>query len=460
MNWKIIRVMVIVGALVFGFMKVGIGQTVYNTGFEDVADWTQTRPAKNLTGYGWPITWSGYNSGNPTYPPPKKNDGTFLFDMFRAGATLFDPPNVTPMVEIKNGIGRNKGRGLNYNVEVSGTNGTWTGGEPAGIWLGQDGFQDVYVRFYLKYPPEWKWTNDSNPISNRSAQQKIMKIARYNGTLNDGGNPALYVAPTGGGKNHPVWIPDWYQYISVSPSYSKFLNSERLSPNYTANDTQSDAFSQSPSYYPSGNDFLWPTDSDWHCYEFRAKMNSAPGVTDGISEIWMDGVRRWSKRNIAWVQTGGSVVQGWNSITILDNATIPAYPLVSQVTYQLYLDDVVVSTHYSGPPPKPNTVVAQVVADKTAKVTWSAGTNGATNLIDGYRVYYGTDVSALTSSVVVSNATEVVIPNLENIAKYYFAVTAFNKQAYDANENESLKSSTVAIVPAAPKNLTGTVTNP
>ena len=430
-------------ALLMGTVENVFAQIIFSTGLEDVQNWTQTRPPKNATGYGWPSSWSGYKNGNPVYPPPRKTDGTFLFDMFRVGATVFDS-NVTPAFEIKDGIGRDGGRGLVYNVEVSGSYGVWTGGNPVGVWLGNTGCQDVYVRFYLRYPPEWKWTDDNNPISNRGAQQKILRLSRYNGTLNDGGNPQVY-GPSSGGKNDPVWIPDWYQYISVTPSYSKFMNSERYSPDYTANDPATDFLSVKPNLYPSGSDLLWPTDSKWHSYEFRAKMNSAPGVADGISEIWLDGVLMWSKSNIAWVNAGGSILQGWNNVSILDNVTMPAYPLTSQVAYPLYLDNIVISTTYSGPPPKPVSVSAQAISTKAARVSWETGSNGATYPLNGYRIYYGTSPTSLTNAVTAGNVTSYDITGLQAGQKYYFAVVAYNHPSTDTGENESIMSNAVSV---------------
>ena len=419
----------------------------FSTGFEDVQDWKRSRPAKGSAGYDYPAAWADYNGGNPIYPPPKNISNLFEFDLFRVGATLFDPLYVTNQLEVGDGIGRNSGRGMLYNVEVSGSNGTWTGGDAMHMWLGSAGHKDLYVRFYLKYPPEWKWTNDLNPIANRGAFQKIMKIARYNGAWGDGGNPTLYTAPQNGGKVHPVWIPDWYQYISTTPSQTYYYNSERYSPDYTSNDPVTDFYSNNAALYPQRSQLKWPSDSEWHCYEFRAKMNSTPGATDGVSEIWLDGVKVWSKTNVAWVKAGGDVSQGWNDVTILDNATIPAYPVTSHVTYPLYLDDVMVSTTYSGPPAKPVNVTA-TAGSNSVKVAWSAGNNGATYDIDGYRVYYGTNPSNLDSSITVSNVTQTDITGLSD-GTYYFAVAGFNKADSNSNENESLRSASASAVVAA-----------
>ena len=420
-------------------IRAGFCQVLFQSDFENVYDWEQSRPAKNTSGYNWPHTWKDNNNGNPQYPPPRKFDGTFLYDMFRVSPTLFDPPNVTNMAEIKNGYGRGGGKGLLYNVEVSGTYGTWTGGNPMNVWLGGSqssptSHPELYMRFYLKYSPNWVWTDDSNPINNRGSMQKVMKFVRYNGYLGDGGNPMLYVAPVNGGRNHPLWSMQWYQYISVTPSYNIYYNLDRLSPDYSGNEG------------PYTGGFLWPTDANWHCYEFRAKMNSAPGFADGIEEVWLDGVLKFSKQKVLFVKSDGSVATGWNMVEILDNVTIPAHPLSSQVTYPLYVDDVVVTTHYSGPPPQPVSVTASGASETSVKLRWAAGTNGATSLLNGYHIYYGTDNNNLTSKIDVGIVTEHDVTELARDTMYYFAVSAFNKDPNEANENESLRSADVIAV--------------
>ncbi|HAM35669.1 MAG TPA: hypothetical protein DEB40_07885 [Elusimicrobia bacterium] len=420
----------------------------FSTSFEDVNDWIMPRPPKNATGYGWEI-----DSG--THQPPKKLDGTQLFDLFRVGATLFDPPHVTPAYQIGNGLGRSGGRGLLYNVEVSGIYDTtgWTGGTPLGVWLGTDGRHDLYVRFYAKYPSHWKW-NDTSVSPNTGAIQKIVRIARFNGTPGNGKMNGPYAAPPYG-EISPVWVPTWFRYISVAPSYSIFYEQERYAPNYTLPTTQ-DFFTNFPQYYPAAppiladppghqaRGILWPSDGDWHCYELHAKMNSAPGAADGISELWIDGVKLWSKKTIPWVMAGGSVTNGWNIVNVLDNADLTSFKLSDQVTLPMYLDDIVIGAAYSGPPAPPVSVSGQITGPGKARISWMAGTNGDVFKLDGYRVYYGTSPTSLNNCVSAAG-TALDISGLQAGKTYYFSVSAFNKGSYDANENESLRSLPVSI---------------
>jgi hypothetical protein len=193
--------------------------------------------------------------------------------------------------------------------------------------------------------------------------------------------------------------------------------------------------------------FQWPNDNQWHCYEFRVKMNSAPGVADGEWEVWVDGAstpdKHAVKKNVPWVNSGKTTTQGWNWLMILDNVTNASAPLSSRKEMSIYLDDVVVSTNYSGPPPKPVSVSVQTVNSTTSRISWAAGSNGATYLLDGYRIYYGTSSTSLTSSVVAGKVTSFDVTGLQPDQTYYFAITAFNKASYDSIENESNKSNVV-----------------
>jgi len=425
-------------------------QFLFSTSFEDVKDWNMPRPPKNALGYGWELT-------HGTHPPPQKLDGSQLFDLFRVGATLFEPANVTPAYEIGDGNGRNSGRGLLYNVEVSGIYDTagWTGGTPLGVWLGTAGQPDLYVRFYLRYAPGWKW-NDTSVTPNTGAIQKLARISVFNGIPGNGKMGGPYAAPAYGGEIFPVWIPTWFQYISVTPSYNIFNSQERYAPNYTS-PSSTDFYTTSPQYYPlappilaspaahQARGVLWPTDGGWHCYELHAKMNSAPGVADGVSEFWLDGVNVFSKTNIPWVKTGGSMARSWNVVEVLDNADLTSYKLADQVSLPLYLDDVVMSTSYSGPPPKPNASAAGI-SDQSITVTFAAEQNGATTQTDGYRINYGTDPTDLGSSLTVApTATEATFTNLSTATRYYFSVKAFNKGVADVNENQSLAATASAV---------------
>ena len=356
MTRKIIQGMLIVGSLVI-VPELSSAAVVFETDFEDVQDWVIPYPPKGQTvGYTWEL-----DHGTLGMPPPKKNDGTQLYDLYRVGASLFDAPYTGNAYEIANLHGKNNSRGLLYNEQVSGCYDTtcYSGGSPMVIWLGEQGYEDIYVRFNLRYQTGWKWS-DPAVAATPGAIEKIIRISRFNGIPGDG----LMQGPFGAAYElMPVWIPTWYQYLSVTPSYTMFNNQERRAPGYIENAyTTNELYTQTPSYYPvapsllteynpdhQARSFLWPSDGNWHNYEFRAKINSAPGSADGMVEVWIDGVKVFSKNNVPWVLAGGDMSRYWNIIDVLDNADLTAYSLADHVTQKKYLDDVVVSTSYVGP---------------------------------------------------------------------------------------------------------------
>lgn len=81
------------------------------------------------------------------------------------------------------------------------------------------------------------------------------------------------------------------------------------------------------------------SDGQWHAYEVHMKADT--NGTDGISEVWVDGIKKASFTNL---NLGGST--GWTTILIGSNARTPSNGRVMYVDY----DDIAVSTTgYIGP---------------------------------------------------------------------------------------------------------------
>jgi hypothetical protein len=81
----------------------------------------------------------------------------------------------------------------------------------------------------------------------------------------------------------------------------------------------------------------------WHCFEIHVKMNSGPHTTDGLTEIYRDGVRiQHFTGNLE-----GNLTYGFNSVNLMSNiggngGAPPPPPWPSQSAW--YLDDVAIST--------------------------------------------------------------------------------------------------------------------
>jgi hypothetical protein len=121
---------------------------------------------------------------------------------------------------------------------------------------------------------------------------------------------------------------------------------------------------------------------------------------------------------------------------------------------KVFMDDVVVSTHYSGAPPAPASVSAQALSSTSVRVKWAAGASTVPVQLDGYRVYYGLDPKNLNSIHYPGTATSADIPNLQAGKTYYFAVTGYHRESGETADNESLKSTTASVT------LSGTTTAP
>ena len=411
------------------FVEAASAAVIFSELFDNSADWqSQQTVAKAVGGVdrAWPATF--VNACTATCPPER-------WTAYRTSASYFsDTPGSDTYHLNAAGARGATGKGITMNVESSSGYGDWAGGS-LDLSLGLAGYQELYVRYWLKYDANWVWTD---PANTQHSQQKLIRISRFNGDINDhvNNNPQMYFTPT---SNGPSWMPDWY--YNKSFSLTSFFSSEFFNPQPNG----------SIGYGPTQTftSLLWPSDGQWHSYEFRVKMNSAPGVADGEWEIWIDGQNSADahavKRNVLWVDATGSVTQGWNYLMFLDNITVAPAPVLSKKEMQIYMDDIVVSTHYSGPPPVPAGVTATGTSDTSIKLNWSAGINGANYLLDGYHISYGKDANNLTSRVDLGNLTEYEITSLDTATRYYFAVSASNKDTYETNRNESTRALASAV---------------
>ncbi len=424
--------------LLLGAGSAAHGQVLFSDGFDASPDWQSAESFAPAANAAWPNTWAD-RPGGPVQPPPQN------WTSYRAAVPKRDNKVKTFVLSAE--AARNPGgKGMTYNLESIGY-GTWVGG---GIdtYLGGTGYKEMFVRFYLKFDPAtFHW----GTVTPNFGKQKVARISRLKVVPSTTINAQLWDTPANGSYQMPTLFPD----LMDNPAYDTPPSSYGVHLNYS--------YRYDPTYYVSdGNNDVnvwnlpWPSDGGWHCYEYRVKMNSAPGVADGEWEIWIDGGttadHHFVKKAIPWVQAGGSVNPGWNWVTVLDNATIQPDIAYANSIMKLFLDDVVIATSYSGPPPAPVNFTAQASGSTTAHLQWTAGTNTVPFETTGYKVLYGLDRTNLNSVYDAGNVTQADIPNLQAGQTYYFAVEAVNKQSYDAQENVSLSSqvASVALGTSAP----------
>lgn len=330
---------------------------------------------------------------------------------------------------------------IEYTESNNGASGDGWGADGQLTKLLDQDYQEIYARIWIKTETSWQW-NSTNDM--------IMKMFRaYH--FDRSGSIYVYFSA---GNSCPIALWDFkHSNTWGTRGMNTFRGDPQETRYYMDGDSGTDYLLKAGDSTIEPNSPGMLADGQWHSLEFHLKMNSYNSGTstwnaDGIYELWNDGELKFSRSNLLWKSTGSDPAIGWNTISIGGNA-FNLYTDPANHGEQWYaIDDVVVSTHYSGPPQKPVSVTAALTSGTNVRVNWAAGTNGATYLLDSYRIYYGTDPANLTSTVNTGNVTSYEIQNLPGGQTYYFAVKAFNKAAYDSNENESLPSSTVSVVVA------------
>ena len=134
-----------------------------------------------------------------------------------------------------------------------------------------NGYSEIYIRFYVKFDPNWQWGTASSPM------QKFLHVSNYQGTI----NPYAFFSLT---DNKPRFMPGLAKYNSGSADIAVYsVHSLYGNPSFTDNDY----FPPAGSYGGTGTDFddkEWSEtpigqgmigDGEWHSWEWNLKMNSA-----------------------------------------------------------------------------------------------------------------------------------------------------------------------------------------
>jgi len=85
-------------------------------------------------------------------------------------------------------------------------------------------------------------------------------------------------------------------------------------------------------------------DGSWHYFEVHFDLG-APGQSNGIFQMWVDGVNRANRTDLDWYNGGAASPTGWSLIELGSNHNVSALPGCTPILY----DDVAVAVPgYSG----------------------------------------------------------------------------------------------------------------
>ena len=239
-----------------------------------------------------------------------------------------------------------------------------------GKYLGPEGYTELTVTFWIKYEDDWNW--QSGPFD------KVFRIFSWDGPDVGNGSPWDFFED---GNSAPIYFYDYAHnsfgqrhvhayrcdpqetaYYCKDPSFDvgslNSLGYTGHSNNYTSHIRDT-----SPRINDLVNEGLIPDTglathpqifgNVWHQLKFQVRMNSAPGIKDGILRYWLDGQLIVNLTNIPWMSTGSPGNKRWNFVAIGGN-TVTDFDLVgpTEDREQWYaIDDFVVSTTLEPNPP-------------------------------------------------------------------------------------------------------------
>lgn len=404
--------------------SIASSAVLFNDNFDAHPDW-QPRPngaVDNMSPGGASIVCSYSSTSCAVSPPTGWN--------YYRDTGLWWGPTYQDTIRISNQAGRG-GSGKSfivYNESNAGASGDGWGADGILSKLFDQDYPELYVRAWVRFQAGFSWNTAY------TAYLKMLRITHFD---RSGDIFAMF----SGGTNTPILIWDVLRPVTGD---LKYANALRFDPQETDYNNQVDNPVAAWVAFTDDNAIL---NTEWHCIELHVKMNtySGDGVwnNDGIYEVWYDGVQQESYSTVKWVKSGTDSGIGWNTVNLGGNA-YNTYTSASNFGEQWYaIDDVVVSTEYSGPPSPPKDLTATSDTDSNVTLHWSAGKSANSVVLNEYKIYYGASSDTLDSIIKVGNATNYTVDSLAK-GKYYFAVTAYSKAEYDVNENESLPSNIVS----------------
>lgn len=325
------RKLFLIIVLLIIFINTTFAAVLFEDNFDDHEEWSppqKTGSESNVTSF-----------TNDNYPIPEGYNG-YTLDGSRYSDAGNNTLNITGLDPDK--CYNRKGKAFVFWAEVNTSCGAWCGDGLLDIQLpgGETGYDEIYIRFDIKFDTNWQWATYGGSIS-----EKMLHVAHHKST------DAHYdFFSTSMNKPRYFWNIG-YSYNAANPptNRSGIMGSALISA--YLNGTQNPTYTNPDhGYYPGGDwgggtNFYTDAeayrsaliskfgntdpyknhdkglfgDGKWHTLEWRLKMNSADGVADGIAEFWTDGIKIFSYTNIPWVTGDDPANRRWNYVWLGGN---------------------------------------------------------------------------------------------------------------------------------------------
>ena len=313
------------------------GEVIFSDSFDATPDWQNVGSQR--------CKWIGdpHNGGASCANVPLNYDLMYMDDRNQT----------TPMCAINSQAARGtSGKGLRVTDESNGSSSQWGSDCQIAKILPQQ-FPEVWVSYYIHYNPNMIWANGTT-------KSKIFRIGHYNPfVINGTTETSVFNTNLNTNQGPTTSGLVFFDVKSLNSSARmRFQPSVRCAPTYKCG-TYDDEWETD---IKGKQDYSWGNtlgDNQWHHIEIRVKMNSAPGVGDGIFEQYLDGVLQTKQTDIPWRMSGvdPSVVTGFNMFTIAGNSNNVWAGNTNQEQWMYDVDDVKICTsRCSGSPPLPPSV--------------------------------------------------------------------------------------------------------
>ena len=277
--------------LLFLFSPTAFGEILFQENFDNVNDWQSAQTKSKACGGTDVITFA--DTCTIDCPPPAtfSEEKTFSASYYAGSVYCDNAGNQLYMVNNDDPRG-GTGKSLKNWAEV-GASPNWTGGR---ILQSVSPRNDLYVSLYLKYPAGFTWSDGTD-----HGYQKVISVSSY---------PEIDSKTSGQifGRGSAYWNgPDfiWQHYTNIS--FNAFDESQinpepRGVPGYINIDDVD-------------NVGLLVSDGQWHHIQVRLRLNSAPGIADGVYEMWVDEKLLHTTNKLIWIDK-----KAWSPSTPYDSS--------------------------------------------------------------------------------------------------------------------------------------------
>ena len=370
------------GIVLAFFVPVANAEIVFQEKFDDLADWTSTMYSSEA----YQAVWLG------DVLPGR-------WDTIYQGG-YYDPPSGHASLEIlegnsdraRGGSGKSSVNWREHHINPNFTN-EWKSNSALGIHLDKfgGGYNQIYVEFWVAFDPNW---------THSTASSKIFRVFSWDETGD-------FWQAFSGGAQGPLFLWDYsfsesygvrnklsfrggphgenYQMTSedVGDLPRELIGLGDMSANFTS-DLQGATYEGDASLLDKltgstlqssgtiSHEQIFGRGGTWTKVAFFVKMNSAPGVRDGVFKQWIDDNLIIETNKVEWVgQNPENKMVKWNAVGIGGNDywVNGGYSNSDQREEWYAIDDVVISTEIlasdsgdggnSSPPSPPQSVTIE-----------------------------------------------------------------------------------------------------